>query len=362
MKKLYFVVDWDSPRERTWSGTVFGLYSSLKRHFLLHEVHVNLKGIIFRRILQKLKYLKNDLSLNCIKRERKRLTKRNLDKDSIILQFAEVFDSQEYPNNYIYQDLSASYLLYLSHTSPHIFQYSGFAGVSNDAISKRAEEQYEYYKSCNGIFTMGEWLRCDLINRIGIPSDKVHCVGGGINVDRNLILPKKKSNNKILFIGRDFKRKGGHLVYDAFCELLKIQPDVELHVAGPKYNPISNPVAGFFYYGDSNHSTLSELLNKCDIFCMPSYFEAYGLVFIEALCYGLPCIGRKCFEMPYFIEDGITGLLIEEDNVQNLADCMHRLLHDTKIKDEVVKRRNFYIDRYSWDSVTDRMRKVIMGE
>jgi hypothetical protein len=41
---------------------------------------------------------------------------------------------------------------------------------------------------------------------------------------------------------------------------------------------------------------------------------------------------------------------------------MHRLLHDTKIKDEVVKRRNFYIDRYSWDSVTDRMRKVIMGE
>ena len=36
---------------------------------------------------------------------------------------------------------------------------------------------------------------------------------------------------------------------------------------------------------------------------MPSYFEAYGLVFIEALTYGLPCIGRNAFEMPNFIQD-----------------------------------------------------------
>ena len=47
----------------------------------------------------------------------------------------------------------------------------------------------------------------------------------------------------------------------------------------------------------------------CDVFCMPSYFEAYGLVFVEALTFGLPCIGRNCYEMPYFIEEGKTGLL-----------------------------------------------------
>ena len=56
----------------------------------------------------------------------------------------------------------------------------------------------------------------------------------------------------------------------------------------------------------------------CDVFCMPSYFEAYGLVFVEALTFGLPCIGRNCYEMPYFIEDGKTGLLL---NVISKFSC-----------------------------------------
>lgn len=162
-----------------------------------------------------------------------------------------------------------------------------------------------------------------------------------------------------MFVGRDFQRKGGYFVYKAFCELAKKQPDVELHVAGPKRNPISNPVPGYFYYGDSNHDKLSELFNECDIFCMPSYFEAYGLVFIEALCYGLPCIGRNCYEMPYFIEDGVTGLLIDNDDIGNLADCMYRLLHDEKIKYEVDNRRNDYLKKYTWESVADRIEQVI---
>ena len=140
------------------------------------------------------------------------------------------------------------------------------------------------------------------------------------------------------------------------------QPDVEIHVAGPMTNPISDPIPGYFYYGDTSHDKLSELSNECDIFCMPSYFEAYGLVFIEALCYGLLCIGRNCFEMPYFIEDGVTGLLINNDSTEKLADYMHLLLHDDVIKREVCKRRQLYLEKYSWESVANRIQKVIVSE
>ena len=56
--------------------------------------------------------------------------------------------------------------------------------------------------------------------------------------------------------------------------------------------------------------------NICDVFVLPSRFEAFGIVFVEALCYGLPCIGRNLMEMPNLIQNNETGLLIpaEEEN------------------------------------------------
>lgn len=97
----------------------------------------------------------------------------------------------------------------------------------------------------------------------------------------------------------------------------------------------------------------------CDIFCLPSYFEAYGLVFVEALSFGLPCIGRDCYEMPYFIEEGKTGLLLNKDDASELAALMERLLKDELIKENVKARRDYYLKEYSWDSVALRMKKII---
>lgn len=97
----------------------------------------------------------------------------------------------------------------------------------------------------------------------------------------------------------------------------------------------------------------------CDIFCMPSYFEAYGLVFVEALTFGLPCIGRDCYEMPYFIDEGNTGLLLRHDDPHELATLMLTLLHDPAYQHRVSSLRPHYLQEYSWDAVAERMAKVI---
>ena len=207
---------------------------------------------------------------------------------------------------------------------------------------------------------MGQWLKEDLINRCGISSDKVYHVGGGTNIDINLIKEVPKANNKILFVGRDFKRKGGYLVYDAFKILKQEKKDAELYVAGPISNPIENPIEGYIFLGDCSYEKVSQLYNMCDIFCMPSYFEAYGLVFVEALIFGLPCIGRNCYEMPYFIDDEQTGFLLKNDDSSELAQLMKRLLNDSTIKKNVLDRREWYIQEYSWNTVAQRIKEVII--
>ena len=209
---------------------------------------------------------------------------------------------------------------------------------------------------------MSKWLANNLVEYSGLPKEKVHWVGGGINLDISKIELHKKTNNKILFVGRDFFRKGGDLVYKAFKELRKELPEAELYIAGPSKWPLDECDENVIFLGDISYDKLSEYFNKCDIFCMPSRFEAYGLVFIEALVYGLPCIGRNEFEMKEFIKEGENGFLIDVDDELILANKMKELLSNKEIKENVVNSREEYIKMYSWDTVADRIMKVLIKD
>ena len=116
------------------------------------------------------------------------------------------------------------------------------------------------------------------------------------------------------------------------------------------------------FLGDIDSDELSQYYNMCDIFCMPSRFEAYGLVFIEALVYGLPCIGRNAFAMKEFIQDGQNGYLIDDDNANILASKILDLLTNDAIKENVVSKKAYYISEYSWDTVANRLIEVIKND
>lgn len=111
--------------------------------------------------------------------------------------------------------------------------------------------------------------------------------------------------------------------------------------------------------GDLGSEKLTDYYNLCDVFCMPSYFEAYGLVFAEALTYGLPCIGRDKFAMSEFIEDGCTGRLISGEDAEELALDLWEVLRDPKYREEVERRREWYLREYSWDKVAQRICSVM---
>lgn len=365
MRNLYFIVSWAKHKERTWSGTCYGLYISLSKYFKVEDINLNEHKIPtmqrrWNKYLGRIYRIKYNLSVKQTLNERLALTKLiQKKKPGIVFQFSEAFlDLENYPS-YIFQDLSQVHVEYLSKYNQQIFEYSGFSQYSKSSIGKRSYMQQEYYKKCKGIFTMGEWCKKDIVDRCGISPDKVHAVGGGINLDMNLIHPMNKSNNKILFVGKDFKRKGGYIVYEAFKLLKKDIQDLELYVAGPSTNPINSPISGYYYMGLCDYKQLSTLFNKCDIFCMPSYFEAYGLVFIEALCYGLPCIGRDAYEMPYFIKEGENGYLLKDDNPEELSLLIKKLLNDERIKQNVLALKDVYIKEYSWDNVALKISNII---
>lgn len=353
MEKLHFIVNWGGKsKERAWSGTNYSIYKSLSKLFDIQEFSISTPWIVTK--------IFNKLGLDWFSREWYISKFRKIKKiqDGKVFQFDENLFETDKRKTFIYQDLSVSYVKYMRDNLPEVYMVSSYQDAGSSIIDKRTILQNKYYETCSGIFTMGHWLRNFLVEQ-GLPAEKVHAVGAGINVKKELINPQKKTHNKILFVGRDFKRKGGYVTYEAFKNLREKGEDIELYVSGPKQNPISDSIEGYHFMGDLDYAQVADLYNQCDIFCMPSYFEAYGLVFIEALSYGLPCIGRDCYEMPYFIEDGVTGKLLKEDNPNMLASLMLDLLHDDQIKQNVVDKKQWYLETYSWDKVAERMEKII---
>lgn len=360
MNNLYYVVNWENDKQKAWSGTKYGLYKALSKLYRLNTLELtNPSSSIVIKIIKYFFCHKNDFGIKEILYNRNKIVKSLKKEKSTFFQFSEIILDTDLFSTYIYQDLSVSYVKYLYEKEKDIFEYSGFLNNSKKAIYSRFNMQESYYKNCKVIFTMGKWLEKYLVEDCGFPKNKIYHVGGGINVDKNLINPQNKAGNKILFVGRDFKRKGGHLVYEAFRSLKKNIPNLELYVAGPNNDPIESPINGYHYLGDCTHKELSDLYNRCDIFCMPSYFEAYGLVFIEALTYGLPCIGRNCYEMPYFIKDNETGFLLKHDDVSELSSLIIKLLKNDKIKNNVLEKRDWYIKEYSWETVANRIYNII---
>lgn len=358
--KLYYTIFWESKREKTWSGTALSLKNSLQNYFDIVDFNKNPPFILpFSEKIYERIHMLTFYTLTMKLAEMSFHIRYPSNQRKTILSFDEAPAGKNI-DNYIYQDLCLEYMKNLSETNPELFELTHFQKALPYTFKKRLKLQRERYKSAAGIFTMSHWLQQYIIENYDVDPSKVHYTGGGSNLDFSRIAPKEKNNRRILFVGRDFERKAGPLVVDAFKILKeKYDPLAELYVAGPNENPVDGNVDGYHYLNDLSYDELSEYFNLCDIFVMPSKFEAYGLVFIEALAYGLPCIGRNAYEMPYFIEKGVTGDLIDDDNPDVLAEKMYNLLLNEEIKRNVTDKRQWYIEEYSWNTVASRMFDII---
>jgi glycosyltransferase involved in cell wall biosynthesis len=78
------------------------------------------------------------------------------------------------------------------------------------------------------------------------------------------------------------------------------------------------------FAGAVPQAELERLLASCDVFAMPSAKEGFGIVFLEAMRYGKPCIGGNHGGTPEVIANSIDGYLVEFGDVEQLADRLQR--------------------------------------
>lgn len=363
---------WEEDKRNTWSGTPWGILSSLKNICGKDNVQDKeiAEGKIVKLIIKVISHIIKIFGINECEVIEHRLDDRKMDRqlakgdDTPSIMFSE-YMSENLSNSYLYIDCSVDFVYRCQKHEKSFVKYMPLGKTSKKSlINVRKDRAEKFYNNCKGILTMSRWLQGDLIKNTGVDKKKVHCVGGGCNIDYTKVDDVDKESNKILFVGKDFERKGGQLVVRAYEIINKKYPGkYKLYIAGPAEMPTEiKGVSGIEFLGCISTEELVKYYNLCDIFVMPSYFEAYGIVFAEALIYGLPCIGRNAFAMKEFIKDGKNGYLINEDNDEYLADKMLQLLNNDAIKEYVKSKRQQYIKEYSWNSVAEKIIKVMKND
>lgn len=241
----------------------------------------------------------------------------------------------------------------------------------------RIKLETKLYQNASLVLTRSENTRMSVIDDYGIDENKVTNVYAGVNFKEiPSKLEKDYGKKTILFVGKDFDRKGGPTLIKAFKEVKKEVKDAKLIIVSePNLNFPSRIHTLFDFFGINiskpkinlpdlvitgriPHEELIPLYTDASIFVMPSIQENLGLVFFEAMAYKNPCIGTTVDAMPEIIGDGRTGFLVPPNDHRKLADKIILLLEDENLIKCMGEASRERVEKcFTWDLVVDRMTK-----
>jgi glycosyltransferase involved in cell wall biosynthesis len=184
--------------------------------------------------------------------------------------------------------------------------------------------------------------------------------GSPIAFDKTALRKSKAPRRKLLFVGRHIERKG--LAY--LIEAMKLLPeDYSLTITGEgdltkTLKKLAEGDSRIHFTGKLSAQGLSEAYSGHDIFVLPAIVdcrgdtEGLGVVLIEAIAAGLPIVASRVGGIPDIIENGKTGLLVEERSPQALAQAILKLGVDEKLcTDLVCAARAHAQEKFSWEKV-----------
>lgn len=363
-RKLYIYASWNKKNiSKSWSGTAYFLSESIKKKYEVQLLY-RPQSIFFRLLLKIVNHLPFIFTWRFLSFIETQYVKKQIGTNTIqpVLMISSIVKIKN--PTFIYFDNIWHFTLSLKKMEQHNnWSYNSIFGYKNEKVLNfQIEKQRDIIANAKNIFCMGQWLYNYICNIYPEYAKKMTHIGSGFNAQIHQIVFQNRIRNKILFVGRDFYRKGGDLVVSAFLILKqKYLIDAQLYIAGPKEIDFIKQ-DGIHLLGDVSYSDVGSLMHSCDLFCMPSRFEAYGLVFIEALMSGMPCIGRNSFEMPYFIENGKTGFLINDDDPEILAVKMYEILTNDSFYKNVSLQYDYYKKQYNWDVIASKMLSLILKE
>lgn len=174
--------------------------------------------------------------------------------------------------------------------------------------------------------------------------------------------------------GRVEHEKGQHVLIDAIRNVVDSGCDVQALIVG-------QPMTAAFYNGLQQQIAEQRLENRiglhgfitnanrfmhyCDVVVLTSYCEHFGLVLIEAMHNGVPVVGTAAGGVPEIIENGVSGLLCQPGDANDLAEQIVRLYNNPAVSDTLAsnglnRAREIFSETRHFESLAKHLRDTVL--
>lgn len=223
------------------------------------------------------------------------------------------------------------------------------------------------FDQSNAVIVNSNTLR--QIAQEGHGTQNIHVVPNGIPIDivnmaQNQQRPSKINDNlsTIVSVGNLIKSKGHHTVLEMLATL---EHEVQYIIVGdgPQREALQQMVSELGlnqveFIGEIPNEDVFRYLSHAQLFILPSYREAFGIAYIEAMACGLPVIACEGEGPEDFINHGENGFLIPKHDVEMLQRLTEELLRSPSYREEIGSAAQRTAREYTWEQNVDQVEQI----
>jgi len=109
------------------------------------------------------------------------------------------------------------------------------------------------------------------------------------------------------------------------------------------------------FLGAQAQDALPDHYSAADVVVMPSYYESFGMVALEAMACGTPVIASQVGGLSFTVQDGVTGFLVPGQDPPALAEKITLLLKDQALRDRLGAQGIEWAEQHSWARIADQV-------
>ena len=174
-----------------------------------------------------------------------------------------------------------------------------------------------------------QWVCDSIVADYGVPVEHTRVIPPGVDTDVWKPGPSREGEPcRILFVGGDFERKGGPTLLRALGAL---PADTELVIVTRSKVPGSERVRVINDLSP-NDPRLVDLYRSSDVFVLPTRAETFGIAAAEAAACGLPVVAAAVGGLADIVEDGVTGVLLDDADEAALRRTLHAMCDDPELR------------------------------
>lgn len=253
---------------------------------------------------------------------------------------------------------------------------TSFYGIDASAMIQRPEWPKRYKR----LFEVGDAFVClgqNMVKRlcaIGCPEGKIHVIHLGVDVDQISFRERSVSEHPVLlYCGRLVEKKGVLDALDAFAQVAKKRPQLTLRIIGDGVlrSQLRRRIRALglqdrvHMLGALPQARVFDEMAQADLFILPSKTASNGdmegtpTVLLEAQASGLPVLTTHHADIPEVVQDGVSGYLVDEADVESLQAKLDVLLAEPERWAEFGRAgRAHVVDRYHIAKETQKLESL----